>query len=80
MSTQKKSSATATMRDGLPVRYWRFRTFVSIGQIAVVTLAIGGAILWALTDGNGARVWQDYFQFASGISDFAHNVWRLPWE
>ncbi len=68
------------MRHGQPVPYWRFRNIVSIGQITIVVLLIVGAVLWAVTDGNGQRFWESYFSFAQGISDFANTSMKMPWE
>lgn len=74
------NSTKHTMRDGQPVRYWQFRNLVTAGQLLVVALMVGGALIWALTEGNGARVIGEYVSFAQGLSDFAHNSMKLPWE
>lgn len=73
-------SNESTMRNGLPKKYWLFRNAVSIAQILIVVLAIAGGVIWAVSNGNGARLWQNYYAFSKGSSEWANSALRMPWE
>ncbi|MFJ2621479.1 hypothetical protein [Glutamicibacter sp. NPDC087344] len=74
------TSEKNNMRNGQPIKYWRYRNLVSAGQIIIVLGIAVVVSLWASTDGNGERVWQSYLDFSSSVSDFANNRMSMPWE
>lgn len=74
------NSDRGTMKNGQPISYWRYRYMVSIGQILIVVALITIATLWAVSDGNGQRLWEGYLQFSQGVSEYANTHMKLPWE
>ena len=73
-------SSEQTMHNGLPVKYWVFRSVVSLIQILLVIGLIAAATIWALSDGNGVRLWDDYYSFSQNTYEWARYTLRLPWE
>jgi hypothetical protein len=73
-------SGPHTMSRGIPKNHWRFRNVVSAVQLAVVASILVGAALWATTDGNGARVWDEYAAFSAQTSEWANTQVKMPWE
>ncbi|MDN5585781.1 MAG: hypothetical protein ACTIB7_06100 [Brevibacterium aurantiacum] len=66
--------------SGEPAKHWMFRNFVSIVQLVIVILLVGLAVWWALSDGNGERVWESFYHFSQGIVRWSHDHLRYPWE
>lgn len=63
-----------------PAKYWAFRNLVTIAQAVIVSVLVLLTVWWAITDGNGLRVWQSFYDFSQGISRWSHESLRFPWE
>jgi len=72
-------SGPARPMSSQPARYWAFRNLVTVVQILIVCAVVAGAVSWAISDGNAARVWGSFYDFSQGISRWAHENLHYPW-
>ncbi|WP_426936863.1 hypothetical protein ACQE2J_00535 [Brevibacterium sp. LE-L] len=66
--------------SGEPTQHWVFRNLVSIVQLVIVAMLVLLAVWWTLSDGNGERVWESFYDFSQGIVRWSHEHLRYPWE
>ncbi|KTR82521.1 hypothetical protein NS220_19035 [Microbacterium testaceum] len=69
----------SALRDGVPKTYWVFRNLVSLTQLLTVGTLFALAAVWAVTDQNGLRAWNEYFLFSQQFSQWAVQNTSFPW-
>lgn len=73
-------SSDELRESGEPAQHWVFRNLVSIVQLVIVAMLVLLAVWWTLSDGNGERVWESFYDFSQGIVRWSHEHLRYPWE
>lgn len=68
------------MKDGIPTAYWVFRYSWSVLHLIILLVLVGALVVWAVTDGQGARALHNWFTWINDVRYSLSDLLPYPWE
>jgi hypothetical protein len=69
-----------TMRNGIPIAYYLFRTAWSVMHLVLLAALLVAVVMWFVHDGQGVRFISAWWRISISISAAIFHVLPFPWD